>query len=197
MSRTSSSQGEANSYKYGLFKRKLPGSTVFRFTSDESPESGIVTKRLRLRGISSLLNVSIAAGLQGPEGSSRVVYPANPGTINVVPFVDPPDIRAPLSLKPLSLVPQTLPHAFALGGGFAANGGDFPLMGQLGTVICDGADIEIEVDSAAYAGTTLNAVLVVVCAAEYNGSWWDVDTIEALLSKFEVENAKASTFSTL
>ena len=197
MSRTSSSQGEASSYKYGLFKRKLPALTLVRIGTGEGESTGIITKKVRLNGISSLLNVSIAAGLQGPEGSRQVVYPANPGTIKVTPFANPPDIRAPLLLKTLSLVPQTLPHAFALGSGFQANGGPFPLMGDFGTSICDGADIEVELDRADYAGTSVEASLILICAAEYNGSWWDVETIEQLLAKFEVSNVTPSFASSI
>ena len=69
MSRTTSTQGETTSYKYGVLKRKLPGATTFRFVQSESPEAGVIKKRLRLRGISSLLNISIAAALMGPEGA--------------------------------------------------------------------------------------------------------------------------------
>jgi hypothetical protein len=182
-----------------LFKRKLPASTVFRLvTSEVENPAGPIVKRMRLKGISSLLNISIAAGLQGPEGSgSSVIYPAAPGTLNVIPFVNPPDVRAPLLLKPLSLVPQDLPHAFSIASGFVANGGPFPLAGQWGTCVCDGADIEVSVDPADYVGTGLNAVIVVVCAAEYNGSWWDIETVEQLLSRFEMDSVDPSLVGTI
>jgi hypothetical protein len=196
MSRTSN-QGETTSYRYGGLKRKLDASTCFRFVTEESPASGVITKRLRLRGVSSLLNISIAAALMGSEGSPEPTYPANPGTINLIPWVNPPDIKQPMYLKPATLIPQSIPHAFAIAGGFVVNGGPFPLMGQYGTCVCDGADIEIQVDAAEYVGSGLTAQLVVVCAAEYNGSWWDVEAIERLLGEFNVNDIKAALVSTL
>ncbi len=197
MSRTSSSQGEASSYRYGRLKRRLPGAVLFRFAASELPNTGVFTKKVRLEGLSSLLNVSIACGLQQGEGGTPVVYPAAPGTIQVTPFVNPPDIRAPLPIKPLTLVPQTLPHGFAIAGGFAVNGGTFPLMGQFGMCLADGADIEVTVDAAEYQGTGLAASMILVCAAEYNGSWWDVDAIENLLGDFRVSGTKSTLLGTI
>ncbi len=196
MSLTSSRQGETTSWVYGGLRRRLPAGTAFTFVNGgEGGASGVITKRCRLLGVNTLLNIGIAAAIVADEGRAKVIYPALPGTINVIPFVKPPDTGF-LFMQPLSFVPQNIPRMFVLAAGFDPNGGPFPLEGVNGLGFCDGADIEITVDAAQYVGAKLDGDLVLQVTADYNGHWWDTATISNLLGGLSVTELKPDKINT-
>jgi hypothetical protein len=143
----------------------------------------ITTSRLKLNGLSPNLNISIAAGVVYTDGGFVRYYPANPGTLNIIPFQETSD-RFKILLKPLTLTPPVLPCAFGLGAGWRIGGN--LVNTELGINQADGCLVEITIDPAGYVGEPIAGNLIVSVNAEYNGSWWDVEAISRLIGAVNI-----------
>ncbi len=186
MGRPANREGGASGYQTGNLRFKLDAIIPFLLSSAYPATTGIKTQRLILNGLSSLLNVQIHVAIRPAEGIDRPDYPALPGTVQVTPFAKTKD-GGIMYLKPLGLVPQTIPHQFDLGGPNRQGGsGALPVGGNFGTSGGDGALIEVVIDPAEYAGGPLEGALNVFVEADYNGQWWDIDAIQTLFGQLRI-----------
>jgi hypothetical protein len=183
MSRPANREGGTKGYQTGNLRFKLDAVIPFLFSADYPVTTGIKTERLLLRGLSSLLNVQIHVAIRPADGMDIPAYSALPGTVQVTPFAKTKD-GGMLFLKPLELVPQTIPHQFNLGGPSRQGGsGALSVGGDFGTSGGDGALIEVVIDPADYAAGSLEGALNVFVEADYNGQWWDIDAIQTLFGQ--------------
>ncbi len=186
MGRPANREGGATGYQTGNLRFKLDAIIPFLFSSAYPASTGIKTQRLILKGLNSNLNVQIHVAIRPPQGMDRPNYPGLPGTVQVTPFAKTKD-GGVMFLKPLGLVPQTIPHQFDLGGPSRQGGsGPLPVGGNFGTSGGDGALIEVVIDPAEWTGTVNEGALNVFVEADYNGHWWDIDAIQTLFGMLSI-----------
>jgi len=187
MSANANRQGGTNSYKQGVLKRPLPPVTVFSFQPAGTGVAVETTAKLRLRGLSPNFNVIVSAGIVQAGGSVNVEpqYPPLPGSLKVTPYQQTADGTI-LYLKDLTLAPQILPASYTLGPGLNIGAtADNP---DYGVNIADGAIIRVTVDPAPYLPLTLSGTIIVAVTATYNGDWFDIQTIEQMISQLTIDS---------
>jgi len=187
MSRTTQRQGGTGSYKEGNLKRPLQEVNAFNLGPGAGAgTTGLKTARLNLQGITPNLSVLITVGLAGQGNRDMPSYPALPGTCKVIPYTMTTNGQV-IYQKPLTIAPQVLPASYALAPGMRI--GDDGAHTNLGSNMCDGCLIEIEVSADEYANTGVVGNIICAVTAHYTGPWWDIDAIQNMLGYLNISNA--------
>ena len=178
----STTKGGTTGFRKGDLARNLDPVTAFIMTNVGSGlNTGILEQRIRLKGVSQNLTISVGANLVPPSGTDQIELPVLPGTIAAYPAMKHPDSDYVFG-RPLKLVAPNIPYQYMFGGGFVSGGDD--------GIACFGDIVEfrIVVDADQYVSGGIAGSLKLSCHAEYTGSWWNPDTISRLLGDLTFED---------
>jgi hypothetical protein len=172
----STAQGGTQGIAIGELKRRLPRVTPFLIKSSVigTETTTILTKRLLLSGLTGNLKVLVAAGSPNHEASW---FPALAGTMQLIPATKYRDQDYPTFLRPVFQDPT------ATFGTNAPVPQNIPFGWQFESEESDLVYIDVVIDAAQWFNSEKDGEIVVNVTIEYDGSWWDTDTIRQALAK--------------
>jgi hypothetical protein len=196
-------EGGPTSYRKGFLKRRLPPIYLMLFSSTGGT-AGAKNFRVTVTGLSSHLDylIGVAAVSQDnippiePEtGETPPVttssYPADPGSFQVTPFVDPPgaprEVYRPVFQDPTATdnrnnpLPMDIPFAWMVSGDDA-----------------DGCYVDVHIpDTWATGETPFNGSLIFQLVIAYDGQWWDTTALEKAISMVNINPNTGGNVPTL
>ncbi len=182
-------QGNTTGYTKGDLIRRLPQITIATFAPSSGDAEGIVTFRVKVQGLSRLLAIDIGIGIAPEEGQDQVLYPVNPGTVQITPVMRREGNPA-LALKPALLVPALVPVLFTISEGYLAGGDQgVPLTG-------DEAWLDIVLDPLEYVDSGIIGRMLVEVTGTYVGGIMDPKIIEHVLGQLRVNDSTSLRFQT-
>jgi len=201
-------EGGPTSYRQGFLVRRLPSIVLFYLKNNGSGVTTQQTIRVQVKGLQAnliyLMGVCAvpndAAHELEPEIDPLFAglagnYPPNPGTMQITPFVYPPQstrmIFRPVFQDPTATdhknhpLPQDIPYAWVVSGDDA-----------------DGAYIDVDIPDSAWGageGVNVNGAIVFQISIAYDGSWWDSQALEKAISMVTATgtSAQPTTISTI
>ncbi len=163
-------EGGADTYKKGSLVRRLKPVRLVNFLTSGDIQSGTITRKLLIQGLSSSVIVHIACAIEGPQGQPVVPsdYPTTPGTMQLIPIVNPPEgnriwlreVFQDPTLTPTDNADHPLPQNLPFGWSFSPEG-------------ADEVEINVSLDASQYVGSDIQGCLIVTVTVEYVGTWMD------------------------
>jgi hypothetical protein len=183
---TNTQVGGTDSFQSGSLKRRMPAVEVARMdpTIISGPLALPQTVRLLLKNLYGVLDIQIACGLAGIDGTRvrPTNYPPSPGTLQITPLNNFPD-TGPTYLRPLFQDPA------------AASNENHPLPQDLPfgwefDTRADQCEIEVVINNS-WGLTGLNGRLLVEVSLEYDGAWWDNKSIQYAMGQVNMDQVQS------
>lgn len=176
-------RGDDDAFKRGSLKRRLDTVRLLALSSavEGNPESNPIPFKLQLTGLTGQLMFNISAGVIRSNGNKLYAedYPADPGTIQLVPNTNFPDADK-LFLRPVFQNPASVLNVND------ALAQDIPFGWENFTTQADEVEIRVAFNQASWVETNVNGQLVVQVSIEWNGNWWAADAVERAISRVKL-----------
>lgn len=174
-------EGGSDSWKHGDLRRYLKPVRLANISSGSS-SSVAQTFRVQLQGLSDVLTAHVAVGIVTANTANNQdpilpsAYPATPGTMQLTPVVKSPEVPR-LYVREVFQDPTVvtnidapLPQEIPFGWSFEPEG-------------ADEVRIDVVIPQNAYAGTSIDGVLVCLVTISYTGDWQDTQAVSLALSR--------------